>query len=604
MDFLVGFAVSEKNLDLRGKLEAKKATILRYTLLSISSFMLGRITIIGFLNPFSIGLLCASIVNGSSIFPIALGILLGVFSRGNPEMLLWHLSTIAPLLLSYIILKKTSVKKSVLFSILGFVFSFSTGFFIYYIKNYYLYDLLMVIIQALMICLLTNIYDKGLFLLTDFKKRRILSTEEIISCSVLCISIFLGPSIYIWRFHTKAIVSVFLMLLFSYSGNIGVGGAVGTILGVLLYLSNDIYSSAIGLFSICGLLISVLRKFGRVPMVLGLMVANLIITFCINGYTETLVGYTDVLAASLLFLLFPKKYLEALFSMGMERSLSFCNGVHRSGLEDYTIEKLKEISYVFKELSVSMSANLDSKNYYSQMDAVKIIEKTVKETCASCGMYESCWEEHFYKTYQKVFNILTAIESNKAIDDDMINILKDHCLFPDRIWDNLKCNYDLYKSSCLWRRKIDESRAVFSRQMEETSKLILQLAKEFNIKTEFDRGQEERIAAHLDSLGIDIKGVTVIKNRDNLEIDLNIKGCSGNRECIKNIIPEIKEITGRNFIKPNLNCVISDKGICNLRLREAYKYSVAMGIARKQKEVGSISGDNYSFFSSRRRHTR
>lgn len=597
---MVGFAVAEKKTNFKKKFMTKKIALLSYLSLSLFGFLMGRVVVLDFLNPFSIGFLCTSMANGVNVLVIALSILLGAFSINNPEILLWHLFTVTVLLLFYFVFSRTRVKKKILFSILGPIISFGAGFFIFYIRNYYFYDMLMLLMQAIMICALTNIYDKGLLLLTGFKKRMVLSTEEMVSTAILITSLFLGPSIYIWKFSIKNIIAIFLIFLFSYVGGIGVGAAQSTIIGVLQSLSGDIYSSAIGIYSICGLLISSLRSFGRLSMVLGFILGNSIMTFYINGSTEVLISFNEILVASVLFLLFPQKYMKSIFSLH-DNFISnlYSKELFNKRIKDYTVERLIEISDVFKELSISMSEGMDSKNYYSQLDAAEIIEKVVKQSCFSCGMYESCWKIDFYKTYQSIFGMITAIETGNMIENKDINLKKDKCLFPDKVWNNLKYNYDIYKSGHVWKKKIDEGRMALSNQMQETSKLISGLAERLDLNLEFNNDLEEQIVAHLDSLGVSVENVMVVKCKNSMEIYINLKSCGGKRKCVKNILPEIRKITGKNFVKNNLSCSVSKKDVCCLKIREAYKYSIATGISRKQKEIGTISGDNYSFIEQR-----
>ncbi len=602
VDFLVDLIATGNKRIPKEKFSVKKVELISYLSLFVLGFFIGRAVILDFLNPFSIALLCACMISGMNIFIVSLSLLLGVFSLKNPEILLWHLITIIGLLLFYFILycilKYASLKskgrkeevfsKKILFSILGPAISFIVGYFVFYVKDYYLYDMLMLIMQSIMICALTNIYDVGLPLVTNFRKRKILSTEELISVFILMASLFLCSSVHIWNFSVKNIISIFLILLFSYIGNIGVGAVSGTVLGLLQSLSREIYSSAIGVYSLCGLLSAAFKKFGRLAMVFGFILGNSIMTFYINGSTEVLISFNEIIAASVLFLIFPKKYLDFLSNLLSKKP-------ENNRVKDYTIERLIEVSDVFKELSNSMNEGTGSKNYFSQLDAAEIIDKVAKEVCCSCGMNNNCWKKDFYKTYQRMFDMLTIIESGKMLGDEYKDIAKEKCLFLTKVWGNLKYNYDIYKSNHIWKKKIDEGRTALSHQMGETSKLISNLAERLNSNIEFNSDMEEHIATHLDSLGVFAQDVSVIKHKNSLEIEIKLKNCGGRRECIKKILPEMKKITGKNFVKTDLSCHITKKDICCLKLKEAHKYSIVTGFAKRQKESYSVSGDNYSF---------
>ena len=442
---MVDSIVTEKKRIPKEKFVINKIEIMSCLSLILLGFMLGRSVILDFLNPFSIALLCASMINGLNILIVSLSILLGAFSLKNSEMLIWHLFNIIPLLVFYFAINRTRIKKRIFFSILAPIISFAAGVFVFYVKDYYLYDILVLFIQSVMICALTNIYDKGLLLLTSFKRRKVLSTEEMVSATILIASLFLGSSIFIWNLSVKNIISIFLILLFSYIGNTGVGAVSGTILGVLHSLSGDIYSSAIGVYSICGLLSASLKNFGRLAMVFGFILGNSIMTFYINGSTEVLIKFNEIIAASVLFLVLPEKYVKKIFFF----QDGFGYGItgkrsEKDRIKDYTVERLIEVSNVFQELSVSINEGRNNENYFSQLDAAEIIDKVTKEVCSSCGMYNSCWKKDFYRTYQKIFDMLSIIESSKAIKDEDKGASTEKCLFSTKVVNSLKYNYDTY----------------------------------------------------------------------------------------------------------------------------------------------------------------
>lgn len=558
-------------------------------------FFMGRIVILDFLNPFSMALLCAPMINGVSPYVICTSILAGSFSLNSPELLLKNIILVFVLLIFYLIIKRTSLNKKMFFSIFAPLANLAAGIFIFYIKDYYLYDMLMIIIESVMMCALINIYDKSVSFFINIKKRTKISAEEIISASLLITSAFLGASVHIWQLSVKNIISISIILLLSHFGNIGTGAASGTVFGVLQALSGDIYPSAIGVYGICGVLAAAFKPYGRFMSVLGFILGNAVMTFYINGSTEVLIRLEEILAAALIFMLIPDKKIEKLFShkWGYTAASSRKKG-EESRVKDYTVERLSEISQVFRELSVSMSAGLGGKEYFSQLDAAEILEKVVRDVCHGCGMYNTCWKKEFYGTYQKMFDALSGIESGNYDERDKDIKIINKCLFPEKVWSRLKYHYDIYRHTIAWKKKVDSSRHALSRQMQETSKLISGLANKFNANLEFDKELEEEIAVHMDKLGIGLDDVTVVVDKYSTEIDIRHKNCRGKKECMNKLLPEIRNITGKHFVKYDAACALSGRDTCTLRLREAHKYCIATGIARMQKNSSSVSGDNYS----------
>ncbi len=558
-------------------------------------FFMGRAVIFDFLNPFSVAFLCAALISNSYVTVVSLSILLGAYSCGGPEMLLRQLVITAILLVFYLLLRKIRIKKKILFCILGMTVSFIAGFFIFYVNNYYLYDLLMLIMESVMICALININTIGYPLLTKFGRRSVFSTEEMVSITILIASLFLGTSVRIWELSLNKVFSIFLILFISYGGNIGAAVITGTVVGVLQSLSGDIYPSVLGIYSLCGLISAALKKNGKLMMVIGFIFTNSFMTFYINGSTEVLISKNEVILASLLFLLIPGKYLKSVFSFIYAGNNK--NTINEK-TKDYAVEQLTEISNVFKELAISLNSSQKSDSYFSQLDAASIIENTAKDVCYSCGMYDNCWKAGFLRTYERMFSLLSAVELGKELKFEDKEPVLEKCIFPTKVFESLKFNYNLHKSNRLWRRKLDEGRVAYGHQMSETSKLIEDLAKKLGTNIEFNTDTEGQIAAALDSIGMRVKSISAVMYKNCMEIDLKLKSCGGKRDCMEKVLPAIKEATGKSFVKTDLSCRITNNDICNLKFRESLKYSSFTGFAKRQKDNSTISGDNFSFIET------
>ncbi|SHJ08591.1 stage II sporulation protein E [Lutispora thermophila] len=561
---------------------------------ALIGFSMGRIVILEYLNPFSIALLCAAMISKLNPYIIGFSIIAGSFSIKTPELLLKNMILVSLMLFAYLIISRTRLNNRVFFSIFAPLANLITGIFIFYFKYYYLYDMFMMIIESVMLCALINIYDKALDLIACIKRRNKISSEEIVSILLLIISSFLGASVYIWQLSIKNIVSIVLILLASFMGNIGTGAAAGIVFGMLQSLSGDIYPSAIGVYGICGLLSSAFKSYGRIMTILGFIIGNSVMTFYINGSTEVLIKIEEILAASIIFMFIPEKKVKNILlnKWRIETESTKIGEAYR--LKDFTVERLQEISDVFKELAMSMNVGLGSKEYFSQLDAAEIMEKVVRDTCCKCGMYSSCWKQEFYGTYQKMFSALSKIERGDFNEDDRRHRIVDKCLFPEKIWDRLKYHYDIYRYTLTWKKKIDSGRYALSHQLQETAKLIGGLANKFNVNIEFDKNLEEEIMVTMDKIGIHLDHVSAVKGKDSIEIDMRFRNCGGKRECVSKIIPEIRKITGKHFIKADASCCVTGRDGCLLKLREVHKFSIVTGIARKQKQTSSVSGDNYS----------
>ncbi len=567
-----------------------------YMLLGIIGMLLGRAVILEFLNPFCTAFLAAAVIQELNLFVVGTSIMLGVVSVGEKGILLKYLFSAIVVIILYLVTHKLKAAKKLTLSAGAALANLAAGYLIFYVRDYYLYDLLMVIIESILIAILIYIYDCGIPIIKNYKNRRMLSAEEVVAITVLAAFCFVGTDFHVAGLSTRNIFIIFIVMVFAYLGNSGTGAAVGTIMGVVQSLSGSILPSAIGVYGLCGMMCGLLKNLGRYGCPLGFIISNALMTFYINGSTEVLIRFYEIFAASILFAFLPSGLLKKL--SGYRTVIAGEYLKERSyGLrvKEHTIEKLSELSGVYKSLAETLQDTVQDTGYFSHTDTAYIIDQVVGEICSGCGLCSSCWKRDFYKSYQHLFNMLTIIENGgDPKKNESFKVIKERCLKPEKILEGLKYYYDMYRNSLGWRKKMNESRLLVSDQLKEVSAVVSDLALRIDMDVDFDRDMEELIMVGLDNEGVRVKDVIVAKSGNGLDIDIRMDSCGGKRECMKSIIPTVNKITGRKFNKKDMNCDLIHSSICSIKLKEAHRYQVATGISRMNKS-GSISGDNYSF---------
>ena len=566
------------------------------TILCILGFLLGRVVILDFLNPFSMAFLSAAVTQELNLLMVGTSILLGIVTIGQKELLLKYMFSSVVFIMLHIITHSVKFEKKILTALAAALANFIAGYFIFYIKNYYMYDLLMISIESILIPALVCIYDCSIPMIKNYKNRRLFSSDEIVAFSVLTAFCFVGAEFFIGGFSFKNVSIILLIMLSSYLGNAGTGAAVGITMGIVQALSGSILPSAIGVYGLCGLICSVMKGIGRFGCVFGFIMSNALMTFYINGSTEVLIKFYEIFAASVIFMLLPKELLKRLTSYKSFIAVEqLKEQSYSKRVKSYTIERLSELSGVFRSLSEALRSGAEDSTYFSQADAAKIIDQVTNSICAGCGMKSSCWKRDFYKSYQYFFNLLSMVENGRELmKGNIINDFRDRCIKSEDICASLKYYYDLYRNGLGWKRKINESRVMVSEQLKEVSSIVTDLAIRIDMDVDFDREMEELIMVGLDNEAISVKDVIVTRTGSSVDVDIRMNSCGGRRECIKNIIPIVNRITGRKFNKKNMACDVLQNTICSIKLKEAQRYQVATGIARANKS-GTISGDGYSF---------
>ncbi|OGO76745.1 MAG: stage II sporulation protein E [Clostridiales bacterium GWB2_37_7] len=559
-------------------------------------FLLGRAVILDFLSPFGLAFIAVFALQEMALGIVLTGVLLGVFSIGQNEIMLKYFISASIYIVVHLVSSKWRINKKAVAAVTAALANFTAGYFIFYIKNYYMYDLLMIIIESFLIALLVYVYDGAFPVLKNFRARKAISSEEVVSLSILLAFSFVGADFIAFNLSMKNVSMILMIMIFSFYGSAGTGAAIGIILGLIQSLSGSILPAAIGVYGLCGLLSGVLKNVGKAGCVLAFILGNALMTFYINGSTEVLIKFYEILTAAILFMAIPSGYMtkvlssKKIFASDLQRDKSY-----NKRFKEYTTDKLNEVALVFDELSATLKDSGSNKEFYSQIDAAQILDQVVSKCCSNCGMCSSCWKRDFYKSYQYLFGFLTQIENEGSIKMESIpKNFMERCIKPEEMISSIRYYYDLYRNNLNWKKKINESRMIVCEQLREVSAVVSDLALQIDVDVNFNRNLEELLIVALDTHGIYVQDVTVAEMGSGISIEIMIPACGGKRDCIKNIIPIVNKVTNKKFIKRDMHCMTKSHDQCNIRLKEAEKYQVATGIAKTTKS-GAVSGDNYSF---------
>ena len=113
-------------------------------------------------------------------------------------------------------------------------------------------------------------------------------------------------NLYIYKYSVSTLLSVFLILLFSYEIGVSVAAPLGMTLGLILNLSTASNPLLIVIYGICGIISGLFKEGGKILVVIGFIVSNAMMAFYLNGSTEVYIHIEEILIASIIFLIIPK----------------------------------------------------------------------------------------------------------------------------------------------------------------------------------------------------------------------------------------------------------------------------------------------------------
>ncbi|MCG8541338.1 MAG: stage II sporulation protein E [Clostridia bacterium] len=568
-----------------------------FILLGLLAFLLGRASILEGLMPFGIGFFSIMIVKDKKNIGLGVIVLLGIMTM-ETEKYRYIITMISILIFFRYLIKNLNFNIFKLAFTSAFI-TFSIGAIYTFFTEFYLYDLFMTGFEAIVVFVFIYILSYAIPALTNNSNRKVLSNEEVICIAIVSAVVVLGLSnVEIFKFSLKNIIGMLLTLFFAYNGGASIGAAVGVTIGVITSMTTTGTPSIIGIYAFSGLLAGIFKDIGRVASILGMILGNSILTFYINGSTETLIQFEEILIAFVIFMLTPKtlsSYMAKIINSKV--NTIEIDKLYSERIKKLTTKQLREYSRAFGELAATYSKISEKTQIIENKEITNLINDIANSICTSCSMKRSCWNSHFYSTYNGIMDAVTILESEGKLDKNNFPLyLKKKCLKEDKLLDRINSTYEIYKVGYKWNKKLFEMRQLVSEQFHGVSEIIDDLSNDIITKVEFKKDVEDTLYVAFDKEKILVDSITVLENeRGRFQIDVERKNCYNRKTCEKQIIPLISKVIGKQVIKKSRECC--PNGNCIIQLIEAQKYKANTGIAKISKDNNAVSGDNYSFLN-------
>ena len=487
--------------------------------------------------------------------------------------------------------------------------------------TFYLYDLLVGIMQAIVTYIFYKIFANSITVIRDYSFKKVFSVEEVMgACMMTAIAFSALTPIHIFQFSVKNILCILLVLILGWKNGMLVGATGGITTGIVLGIIDSGDPIMIAAFAISGLLAGLFSKFGKPGVIIGFVVGSTVLTYVSNGNVVPIIVFQEILIASLGLLFMPKKFeLKIEDILNNTTLLPETTGRALEGSKE-TIRKLANISETISELA----------NSYKETAATVVddeltkIEKEneaifVKELYANIeGMEDNSLYEDIANSDEIVSDIFKALLVNTRITKkQLIQILEKHnsyILGFDRenelaqnqsIEDDIqsiikKINYSfkMSKINFTYKKKIEENKKNVSDQLQGVSEIISELAddiQENSINKEFQE-EKEQIIQLLKQKQIKINDIT-IKREDTGRYKINVYvNCCENingEECtIKPIGQVISKVLNEKISLSKQSCGLrKNKNECVFTYMSRDKYKLQVGIAKATKEGSPVSGD-------------
>lgn len=601
----------EERIELNIKEVLSKIFSIQNIIIYILTLM---ISMVGFgvdqtvIAPFGLALVAASISNGIPMIMVYLSSLIGTAIKFGASNTLMFIFTSIVMLLLVLIKKPTKNEEENEKIKLGaylFISIFLVQAIYMIFRGFYFYDLLVAITLAISSYIFYKIFVNSLDVIGKYGIKRVFSIEEIIGASLLiAISAISLTNVNIFSFSIRNIICIFLVLLLGWRNGILVGGISGTTIGIVLGIIGNGDISLISAYAISGMLAGLLNKFGKIGVIVGFILGNILITYCANGGVSNLIMFQEILIASVGLLAMPKKTKITIDQLIPNTMLLPEAGRALEG-NDEAVDKLNSISKTISELS----------NNYKQDDLYEKNEEVFEEELLKAldGYEENLLYDDICNNEEMINDFFDNLMENGILTQNaIISIFAKHNIFlmssddkdvkdieEKEIRDILKVintAYRICKTNLVWQKKLDEANKNMSSQLNNVKTAIENITEEMvDVKDEY-KEQKEKIFNSLKEKNIYISDIKIKKEATGKYI-INVyspvcQDSDGNLCPIKQIQKVISNILNEKLILQDQKCGLRlNREICSYTYASEDKYLINVGIAKAKKDGENISGD-------------
>lgn len=574
----------------------------------IIAFMISMVGITGDISPFSISILGACIVNNIPLLGVVLLSSVGSAIKFGISGLLGYILTALVLIVTMFIIKprysdsekneKIKLSKNIFISTLIIQLA-KMG-----MSGFTLYDILSVISFSIIAVVFYKIFVNSIVVVRDFSEGKAFSIEEILGASlILAISAGAFGDLSVFGFSVRNILSILIVLVLGWKNGVLVGTTAGVTIGVTLGVITSSDPIMVAAYAISGMIAGILNKFGKLGVIIGFCLGNILLAYVSNGYTVELIHFKEILIASIGLLAVPKSIkINIEEFMGNSKLLPvFPDRALNKSKE--TAERLNNVSDTIQEMAkaykmeekpieekpiqsnkdIFISELLDNLNGYENNMLYEDMSKTegpiIDQIFDLLIDKQEITREQLLEIFAKCNSYIVGLE-----DKQISEYLEDNISQMVRV---INMSYKISKSNFVWQKKFEENKKNIETQLQGVSKAISSIAEniEKNIKNEEQYSNEKKqVIDLLKQKEIEIQEIS-IQREDRFLVEVYMqKSNNTDIEYIEKILSEVL----KERIVFNVEASIGTR----LNFLSDDRYVMAIGNAEITKSDSSISGDS------------
>ena len=464
------------------------------------------------------------------------------------------------------------------------------------------YNILQSILYVAAVYIFYKIFVNSVGVIRGFGIKKVFSIEELIGTSLLlaiAISAFGDTNIY--GISICNVLCIFIIMVMGWKNGMLVGATLGVTIGVTIGLIFNEEPILIAIYAFSGLLSGILCRFGKIGVIIGFILGNVILTYISNGNTSAIIHLREIFIASIGLILIPKKIEAKLNDIMGDRQLFQYNKERLLEESKDTIYKLNSFSNTLNEIAKTYDTDegekfqekLEKENLKIFMEEVLINIESAKDNLiyedivnTKNNILKDIYIELCRTDELSIYDLVKIFEkNNKYIIDFEENIKLKNDI--ETITKVINYTYQISKMNFIWKQKVIQSRKNVSNELNGVSKVINTIAEDIDKK--FDEKYndlETEIRLMLKTKNIKLKKEK--NNKYNIFIYLSNDLQQDNKNIIEKILSDIL----KQEIKYEKTEEIDKKNILQ-KYSTKDKYMMQIGMSKLTKNNYNISGDSY-----------
>lgn len=582
---------------------------IRYIPIYLISFMISMVGLGGEVSPFSISIMVACLSNSIPILGVVLTALIGnIIYAGIGGALGYLLISLVMIASIFIIrpkyLEEEKNEKIALAKNL-FIATLLVQIARIGMTGFTIYDILSSLSFSIIAVVFYKIFVNSLSVLQDFREKKAFSIEEVLGASLmLAISVSALKDFSILGFSISNVLSILIVLILGWKNGVLIGTTSGVTIGVTLGVITSSDPIMVAAYAISGMIAGILNRFGKLGVIVGFCLGNVVLAYVSNGYTVELIHFKEILIASIGLLAIPKSVAINIEEfMGTSKLLPNYTD-HALNRSKETAEQLNHVSQTIQQMAQNyQKEELDfhyqegeEKNekifttelldnligYENNMlydDMTNVNGKIIHEVFYHMLEKQEINREELLAVFAKCNSFIVGLE-----DEQVSRFLEESITQMIRV---INMSYKISKSNFVWMKKMEENKKNIGTQLNGVSRAISNLAqnieKEITIEDQFSK-EKKKIVELLQQKNIEVQEIS-IRRDDRYFIELyiadeNMKDSLAFEKILTDILQEPIVFHEEASLGNRLNFLSDDR------------FVMAFGMSEITKNQSSISGDS------------